>query len=268
MAPPVAPMAHYVVRGQTGPTARTIIFVHGWPDTDAVFKQQYDAFEASHRIVSLVLPGYRGDAIPFFGYSLGEVASQLQAAIHHAMEGRREAAPFIVAHDWGAPLIAEVLYREPHIADRVVFLDVAPHTGKPSTLFAALFIVAYQWFLACVYLLPKFVGTPLTRVAASVLSAGDAARTAHAGMCYLYLRLWVAMLTGKLPPSMTRWAPPKVPTMFMYGTKKPFFLHSKKWIAHLEQTPHCKVRSFAAGHWFFSRKFAGEVNSELATFLV
>jgi len=71
----------YVQSGKLdGPT---IIFIHGWPDTELVWKYQLEVLEANYRCVCLMLPGYELDAagsqLPYFGISLENIASDAVA---------------------------------------------------------------------------------------------------------------------------------------------------------------------------------------------
>jgi pimeloyl-ACP methyl ester carboxylesterase len=252
----------------TSTAARTIIFVHGWPDTDAVFDGQYEAFAATHRIVTLSLPGYRqGSApTPFFGFSVTATLGMLQAGIERAMKGRDE-KPFVVAHDWGAHYVFMLERKHPELFDRIVGLDIAGHVNaKEAGLRGIAFILAYQWTLATLFLLPGFIGSPITRLLASFFFKAPGAAVAHSGMNYPYLRQWVGLATGEVP-SKPRFQAPTVPVLFMYGTRKPVLFQSSRWIKHLEATDGSGVRVYDAGHWFFVGRNKNAVNDEIKAFI-
>jgi pimeloyl-ACP methyl ester carboxylesterase len=258
-----------IERGLKAVSAPTIVFLHGWPDTDALFAKQYPAFEATHRLVSLVLPGYRkGEKVPFFGYDLvDDVVPQLIRAIDETMKGRKQGKPIIVAHDWGAFLATEIAIARPDIAEKYVIMDVGCHLGKLRGL-QLVMILAYQWALALVFLLPRFVGTPISRLAASLLGVPKQTRPdVHSGMNYPYLRFWSRLLSGRPPPSSKGFHVPKQPVLFLYGTKKPFQFHSERFVKYLESTPGCGVKPYAAGHWFFTGRLADEVNADIKKFI-
>jgi pimeloyl-ACP methyl ester carboxylesterase len=258
-----------VERGRTDASAPTIIFLHGWPDTDALFAKQYPAFEATHRLVSLVLPGYRkGEKMPFFGYDLvDDVVPMLIRAIDETMKGRTLDKPVIVGHDWGAFLATEIAVARPDIAEKYVIMEVGCHVGNllvpPIVL-----IVAFQWALAFLFLLPRFIGTPISRLAAPLLGVPKQTRKdVHSGMNYPYLRLWTRLLTGRTTPASKGFCVPKQPVLYMYATKKPMQFHSTRFIKYLESTPGCGVKSYAAGHWFLTGRLADDVNADIKKFI-
>jgi pimeloyl-ACP methyl ester carboxylesterase len=253
-------------RGNTT-AARTIIFVHGWPDTDAVFEAQYEVFAATHRLVTLSIPGYRRDgaAIPFFGYAVDVVAEMLYDTIVDVMKGRDE-TPSVVAHDWGSRLTFMVDKRHPGTIARIVALDIAGHVG-PRRGVALLIVLWYQWSLAGLALLPRGVANPLTWLFAKyVLRVANPAGV-HGGMNYMYLRVWWATVTRQLPMDIP-WREPTVPVLFLYGAKQPLHFHSDRWVRHLEATAGSAVRPHDGGHWFFMRhQQAAAVNDDIRAFL-
>lgn len=262
--------AHVVERGLKDASADVIVFFHGWPDTDEVFAKQYAAFEKTHRLISIVIPGYaKGDKIPFFGIEFTDVASMMLTALKEALKNRPNKArkPQLVCHDWGAVIAREMLYREPNLFERCVFLDIGAHSGQPTAV-EGLITVAYQWTLVVLYLLPAFLSNVLSAFVARILAAPPRTVAGVRGqMNYLYLRIWRGVLTKSLPPSFTRWCVPNVPILFLYGSRKPLRFHSQRFLDYLEKTPGCKAKAYPAGHWFFVGRHAADVNSEIATFL-
>jgi pimeloyl-ACP methyl ester carboxylesterase len=245
---------------------RTMILVHGWPDTAAVFAAQCDHFAATHRVVVLSLPGYlRGGAgLPAFGHHFDAVVEALRATIVDVMQGH-SGKPVVVAHDWGAHFVFMVERKHPELFDRIVGLDVAGHVG-PKRGTQLLFLLAYQWLLVLLYLLPRVAGTPLTRLFAKHGLGAPDAPAAHAGMSYLYLRQWVSLLTGDRAAVAPRWQAPAVPVLFMYGTKMPVYFHSKKWAEHLAATDGSAIVAIDGGHWFYRGRHAADVNQRIAKF--
>jgi pimeloyl-ACP methyl ester carboxylesterase len=256
-----------VVRGLKGRTDPTIIFMHGWPDTDEVFAQQYGEFESTHRLVSLVIPGYRGNKTPFWGLDFADVVKQTHAAVVHAMEGQK-GKPLLIAHDWGAIIANELILHEPDLFQKIVFLDVGCHTGK-RTIPATLMVLAYQWVLMFAFLLPAVIGTPITQFMARLLGAPKTSiPSVHSGMNYLYVQIWKRIVTRKIPASLVGWHVPKQPVLFLYGTKKPFMFHSQRFVDHLRSTKGSDAIAIDGSHWFFtSTRHAPKVNAAIRQFV-
>lgn len=255
-----------VVRGN--PAGPVVIFVHGWPDTDAVFEKQYAALGATYKLVGVQLPLYTKESQPtasvgYLGYTLDEVRDQLIATIQHATSNQSQ-PPFLVAHDWGAILSYMAIAKVPTLVKKMVALDIGQHS-KP-TLKGLCILLAYQWTLMFAFVLPSFIGTPLTKLVATVFRA-PAAATVHSGMNYLYCQTWKLLLTGKAD-ALRRWNPPTIPVLYMYGKNKPLFFHSQRWLDYVNNQPGSKVVAFAGDHWFFMRsKSHAAVNHEIEVFL-
>jgi pimeloyl-ACP methyl ester carboxylesterase len=239
--------------------ARTMIFVHGWPDTPVVFQKQHDAFSLSHRVVTLSVPGYlRGGAgLPFFGHSFPAVIEALRLTIVDVMAGRDE-KPVVVAHDWGSLLVFMVERTHPELFDRIVGLDVAGHVGKKEGA-ALKFLCKYQLVLCVLYLLPAIVGTPLTR-----WYTGNSDTAVHAGMNFLYFRQWLTLLLGNRVGVFAPWQAPTVPVLFLYSIA---LFHSPQWAAHLEAADGSSIREVKGGHWFFRGDNAAAVNEHITAFM-
>jgi cis-3-alkyl-4-acyloxetan-2-one decarboxylase len=254
------------VKGAATVGARTLVFIHGWPDTPEIFDRQVEHFEKEYRIVLLALPGYCGDKTPMFGHSFEDVATMLAASVREVMHGRSD-KPLLVCHDWGAALTTLIMYREPTLFERVVMLDIGCHVGK-QPLKAVIITVVYQWTLIFLCMLPLFLASPLTRLTARVLQAPrTSVAKAHGGMNYMYLRFWHRILTGNLPKPLAKFIMPDLPILFLYGAKKPFKFHSERFVKHLESKPGSGVAAFPSDHWFFARKrCAADVNAKIEGF--
>ena len=67
---------------------------------------------------------------------------------------------------------------------------------------------------------------------------------------------------------MAKFKVPKLPILFMYGSKKPFMFHSQRFVKYLEDTPGSAAIGFPSDHWFFAReKCANDVNVAIEKFL-
>ena len=259
-------MLNFVERGNiSGPT---IVFLHGWPDTDRVFDKQYEALKGTYRLVSIQLPNFVKKATDFprySGFTVEELADRAIATVKSAMRDRSGEKPSLVCHDWGAIISYALLRKEPDLFRKLVALDIGQHTGK-LPLKGMLIVLWYQWSLIAAYILPSFIGTLLTKFVASVFRAPNASN-AHSGMNYLYLQVWKLILSGQMK-SLQGFNPPTIPTLYMYGAKKPFYFHSQRWIEHVQAMPGSAVMPFNADHWFFLRsQCVEEVNRSIIKFL-
>lgn len=258
----------------------TIIFIHGWPDTPLVWQHQLKVLEANYRCVCLMLPGYdfdpAGSKFPSFGVSLTNIAKDAADTIQNKIMVDRPAEddkPFLIAHDWGCTIGYMLTTDHPNLFKKCIMLDVAQHAG-PSPLAAQIFFVAYQWALIAIFLLPRFLGTPLAKGFAKFWGAPDVGNVRQS-MHHLYFQYWKAMLTGEPHKSAAEWNPPQCPILFMYGTRlKPSIrpasakFYSQRWLDHLEKTPGCSSIAVPADHWFYVRaQHRDEVNTQMVKFL-
>jgi len=253
--------------GGRGGAARTVALLHGWPDLAApLYRSLAPALEtAGYRVVFLDVPGYYNPhELPFFGYGFYAVSGALRTTLKGLVDSQGR-APLVVAHDWGVALLNDARCADPQIASKFVLLDIGFHVN--ATLGYCMFSIAYQWTLAFLYLLPRAVSTPLTKVVAAVLGVRDRS-VMHSGMNYMYLRFWTMLLTGNRPRWALSFVPPTVPTLFLYGAKKPIYFHSPTFVAFLKSNSGSNADAYPGGHWFFnSPKFSGDVNAKIIEFL-
>ena len=66
-------------------------------------------------------------------------------------------------------------------------------------------------------------------------------------MNYPYWNVWRDLLSGRAKGRNDDYWP-QVSLLFVYGKKKPFPFHSRKWIEHVESTGG-KVFGLDCGHW-------------------
>lgn len=261
----------YTLRGTLDASKPIIFWICGWPDRASVFLKQVDQMP-DYRHVLVEQPNFSAPdrAMPrWSGWTFEAVAARLANTIRALAPPPSATRPpvVLVSHDWGCAVSYKMLAANPTIVDRFVPLDIGQHVGKLS-ISAALMVVAYQLTLVVAWLLPRVLGDLLTRTSAKVLGAPFAAQ-AHQGMNYYYLVLWKTILFDRAGrAAMGRWNPPVVPTLYLYGEKKPFFFHSKRWLDHLNgKTDGSKTKGFSAGHWFFRGRQSDEVTAEIKAFV-
>jgi len=258
-----AEMEYLIFGKDSGPT---IAFIHGWPDNWRLFQKQIDALTPTHRVVAITLPGYEAKpkSFPCGGYEIVQLYEMFHRTILKVMEGRQEKI-ILVGHDWGAYFVYEEANRYPDAVGRIVAFDSGAHIGRLS-IAATVLLVFYQWVNIFLYLLPSFIGTPLTRCWACFLGAYEYGQKVNKRMNYIYLRAWQALITHRVLSSSEGFHPPKCPVLFMYGKQKPFMLHSARWINHLNNTVACRAVSFAGNHWFI-RRYPTQVTEEMLRFV-
>jgi pimeloyl-ACP methyl ester carboxylesterase len=254
-------------RGNTA-AKQTMLFVHGWPDTDAVFARQYAAFAATHRLVTLSLPGYiaGGDTLPFMGLTEKATLELLRAAIADAMQGRAgEPKPIVVAHDWGAHYVFWLDKVYPGTFAKIVGLDVGGHASTQLSGKAMCIILAYHWTNINMWFMPRVLGTAVTRGVARLLGKPDGTGEVHSGMNYPYVSVWRTIFAGALPVG---WQDPSAPVLFLYGSDRFCDIFSERWVQYLEATPGCGIAEIPGNHWFFTYEKSGaRVNDLIRDFL-
>ena len=86
-----------------------VVFLAGFPDDTRSFDSVAPAFEGTHAVLKLALPGYEGAPI---SEKWGLSFKVLIEKMHDAVEAQPHGDLFLVAHDWGAYL--GLLYADKH----------------------------------------------------------------------------------------------------------------------------------------------------------
>jgi pimeloyl-ACP methyl ester carboxylesterase len=115
---------HVVVEGE----GRTILLLHGWPDTSALWRDVTP---------DLVAAGYRVAAPDLRGCGLSSKPTDLESyQMHHLVadvasivETLGEEKVLVVGHDWGAGLAWAVSLMRPDLVERLIVVSV----GHPSS---------------------------------------------------------------------------------------------------------------------------------------
>jgi pimeloyl-ACP methyl ester carboxylesterase len=228
-----------------GEGPRTLVMVHGWPDTWRLWDAQADAFAADWRCVRFTLPGFDVDQ-PARVLSLDAMVAFLAALLERVSPAR---PVVLMAHDWGCLFGYELAMRHPARVARLIGVDVGDAGSRAHLaglgLRAKAAIVAYQgWLVAAAGL--GGLGDRMTRSMARWMRCPADPRFIGAQMNYPYLIQWTGRHGGYHRRS--RFEPP-CPMLFVYGTRKPFMMHSAAWAAALAARPGCEVASLATGHW-------------------
>lgn len=227
------------VEGQ-GP--RTIVMVHGWPDTHALWDPQVAALREHYRCVRFTLPGF-DKAHPRRVRQIDDTVADLLAVVD-AVSPHQPVV--LLLHDWGCVFGYALAERHPDRVSAIMGIDVGD-AGSGEHLAglgakAKLMIAGYQLWLALAWNLGGKVGDGMTRRMASLLRAPGAPSTIGSWMNYPYHVQWTRGYP-RMPASS------QVPMLFVYGTRKPFMFHSEAWAKALASQPYNEVHAISANHW-------------------
>lgn len=221
---------------------RTILMVHGWPDTAALWEPQVTALQHQARCVRFTLPGF-DRAHPRRVYALDEIVETLRRIV---AEVSPDQPVTLKLHDWGCVFGYAFATAHPECVQAIVAADVgdAGSSAHVASLNwrAKLGVSAYQLLLALAWHLPTAVGDALTRRIARWAHAPGAVESIGSHMNYPYHVQWTQGY-GRTPFA------PHCPMLFVYGKRKPFMFHSAAWLKTVEASPHGRVAALETGHW-------------------
>jgi cis-3-alkyl-4-acyloxetan-2-one decarboxylase len=220
----------------------TLVFVQGWPDDATLWDEHVARLADRYRCVRVTMPNFDGQRTARWGYTTDQIVDALATMV-------REVSPTtpvtLILHDWGCYWGYLLHHRHPELVARVAGLDIAPHVEPGPG--AVLGIIAYQWWLIAAFLIDGAVGDWMTRAMARSMQAPRPSAQITSWMNYPYRNVWREILRGSARnETASYW--PRVPLLFVYGKKKPFPFHSKKWIEHVESSGG-KAVGLDCGHW-------------------
>jgi pimeloyl-ACP methyl ester carboxylesterase len=231
-----------------GNAASTIVMLHGWPDTAALWEPTVAALRDRWRCVRFTWPGFdaRVEGKPAARvHGLDELLGRCGEVIDAVSPDRPVT---LLVHDWGCFFGYQFAMRHPQRVARVIGIDVGD--AGSSAHRAALSwkqlagIAAYQLWLAAAWVLRASVGDAMTRRACDVLRAPTPRDKVGAHMAYPYFATWTgAYRRGLRPVRIT------CPMLFVWGTRKPFFFHSQAWVDELTRRPGSRALPLDTGHW-------------------
>ena len=236
----------------------TVVMLHGWPDTLALWDDTVAALSDGYRCVRFSLPGY-DLALGPRPVSVDEMCTLIGAVLDAVSPGE---AVTLLLHDWGCFFGYEYAARHPQRVARVVGVDIGDtHSGaylKSLTGKDKLMIAGYQLWLAVAWKLGGLLPTladRMTRFMARNVGCRTPSQQIGWQMNYPYAMQWFGSFGGlRGVARVDRVLGPKIPTLFLFGKRKPFMFHSARWLAALGSTPGCKVQGFDAGHWLMHQQ--------------
>lgn len=237
----------------SGGSSPILFFVHGWPDTGALWAKQIEHFSAHWRCVAVTLPAFTAEDLSS-GEDFPELVERLVATVEQVRSGKNTEV-VLVGHDWGAFLVYLLDQRHPEVASRIITLDVGAHF-QPRSVGHAVFMLGYQWYLVLAYWMGKLVpavGNFMTRLF-STLARAPRGSEVEARSNYPYWYFWRARLCRRYRGALPARYQPKKPLLYLHGLKKRYAFHSPKWEQLVSATPGSKVVGLpGCDHWFMVR---------------
>ena len=219
---------------------KTIVMVHGWPDTARLWQPQIEALQDRYECIAITLPGFEGEKR---AYTLDEVVEAIRAAV-----GDRRVT--LLLHDWGCLYGYQFAMRHPHLVERVIGVDIGDAGSRAHLaeigVRGKLMIVAYQHWLALAWRIGGRMGDAMSRAMARLLRCPTDPGTIFAQMAYPYAVRWLGAAGGF---HGLRAFQPQVPMLFLYGERKPVMFHSRDWAERLAARKGNRVIAFPTGHW-------------------
>ncbi|WP_396433739.1 alpha/beta fold hydrolase [Limnohabitans sp.] len=227
---------------------QTVVMLHGWPDTRALWDGTVLALQDRFACARLTLPGFeQGPSAT----SLDEMCDLLRQIVDRISPDQ---AVVLLLHDWGCIFGYEFAMRHPTRVSRVVAVDVGDHNSRALLrewgAKEKLAVMGYQLWLAVAWLLghrfSPSTGTRMTRAMARWLRCPTPPERISHLMNYPYAMQWLGAAGGFKHASQVKLA---MPLLFVYGERKPFMFHSSKWLAQTAATPGSAVLGLPCGHW-------------------
>ena len=242
-----------------GAGAKTIVMIHGWPDTHRLWDAQVAALKDRYRCVRFTLPGF--DAGPKRAYPFEDLMETLERVVEQARGGGRV---ILLLHDWGCFFGYQFAMRHPDLVERIVGVDIGDAGSRDHLADIGargkLMVLAYQWWLALAWVIRS---DTMARWMARTIGGRTDPRAIHAQMGYVYAMRWLGVAGGFRGIKVFK---PHCPMLYLYGERKPFMFHSRAWAERLAAQPGCRVIGFATGHWIMVQR-PGEFNDALLTWL-
>jgi pimeloyl-ACP methyl ester carboxylesterase len=242
----------------------TIVMIHGWPDTYRLWDAQAAFLRDRYRCVRFTLPGF-DIAKPRRAFSLEETLAIVGRIVERASPGRKV---ILMLHDWGCVFGYQFAMRRPELVSKIVGVDIGD-AGSPAfreslSVASRVMLFAYQIWLAIAWRIDGAPGDWMTRWMARTTRCPSDLRYVDSRMDYPYYIAWFKAYGSYR--GVVRFEP-KVPMLFLYGTRKPFMFHSAAWAEALAAKPGSAVHAFKTGHWVMSeqpREFNEAVDAWLA----
>ena len=228
---------------------RTVVMIHGWPDTHRLWDGTVSALQDRYRCVRFTLPGF--DArLPPRPTSLADMVA-LYRSIVDAVSPAHPVT--LLLHDWGCVFGYEFATRHAHRVERIIAVDIGDHNSpdfaRSLSARSRWQIFSYQIWLAIAWYLGRIhagLGQHMTRSMARRLRCPTDPATIDWPMNYPYAMQWFGLHGGFRTAAPVR---PACPVLYLYGERKPFMFHSPQWLRTVEAQAGSEAHGFRSGHW-------------------
>jgi pimeloyl-ACP methyl ester carboxylesterase len=223
-----------------------VVMIHGWPDTYRLWDTTVAALKDRYRCIRFTLPGFdlsrAGRA-----YSLDEVIDTIRRIV---AETSPHAKVNLLLHDWGCLFGYQFAMRHRDLVDRVIGVDIGDAGSRAHRAELGrkgmLAVFTYQMWLALAWRIGGSLGTAMARRMARTMRCPTDPRGIGAQMGYPYAIRWLGVAGGF---KGLRAFEPAGPMLYIYGERKPFMFHSRRWIEWLAARPGSRVIGMPTGHW-------------------
>jgi len=223
-----------------------LVFLHGWPDTCALWDKIIAPFDKEYYILNISYPNYSHKEIKPKGDDFEDMADRIKLTIDHVNETKRKVV--MVSHDWGSVFGYYVDYKYPKYISEMIALDVGARFDGFKFL-----IIFYQFVLLLGFIIGGSIGRFLTHFIMKFFKYWPAwANKVDSSWNYPYYYIWKKILLAALKGKKSAVLPgyePSCNIAFVWGTKKPVQFFNKRWTDILAKNPKNEVHAVNAGHW-------------------
>ena len=234
----------YIEGGVEG--SETIIMIHGWPDTHRLWDAQVEELKSRYRCVRFTLPGF-DIGKPRRSYSLD---ATMRILLHIVAAVNQKQKVILTLHDWGCVFGYEFYMRNKGLVSAIVGVDIgdanSDATDRSRSFGQKMMVSGYQNILSLAWAIGGPIGNMITRGMVNAMKVPAPKEYISSAMNFPYY-----ILTAGAAGSYRSLVPffPKVPMLFIYGTRKPFMFHSTQWRDKLAAKEDCKVVAMSTDHW-------------------
>lgn len=228
----------------------TLVLLHGWPDTDALWNDTVAVLRGRFRCVRFTWPGFRPEDPEREAYPLADLVERLRQVVQAVAGGRPVT---LLLHDWGCVFGYAFWRAHPALVARIVGVDIGDAGSRAHVAElgwqAKAGIAGYQLWLALAFIVGGDLGNAMARRMAAWLRVPVAADRIRARMGHPYWITWTGASGSYRAARPFAADEPALPMLFVYGRRKPFFFHSRAWAHALAARPGCRVVEMPTGHW-------------------
>lgn len=220
-----------------------IVFLHGWPDTAAIWDRIVPTVEQDYYVLNISYPNYTPKEKNPKGNDLEEMADRIKATIDAVNDTKRKL--LFVGHDTGALYSYYLDQRYPKYIDELIALDVG---GKFP--FWHHFVMFYQFILVLGFVIGGTIGNWLTHYIVNYSKYRPSwVNKIESSWNYHYFYLWKKIVKAGFSPSkgILPGYQPSCNIAFVHTTYMKFF--TDEWIDLLKKDPKNEVHELKCSHW-------------------